>query len=73
MLGTCKFYDPAREFGFVLLTEGSMVCTEYFFHRDNVLGPMPRKGDACEFLVDDPRGGRGNLVAVQVKRIGYPD
>ena len=73
MQGVVKFYNPVGQYGFVLLTDGDLIHAEYFFHRDATVGPTPRKGDQCEFLADDPRGGRGALVAVKVKRIGYPD
>jgi len=67
MQGTCKFLHPSG-FGFVQLTEADLIHAEYFFHRDRCLGPLPRKGDTVEFLLDD--GVRG-LVATQVRRLGY--
>jgi len=73
MQGEVKFYNPVGKYGFVLLTDGDLIHAEFFFHADCVQGPLPHKGDACEFLVDDPRGGVGNLVAVQLRRLGYSD
>ncbi len=67
MQGTCKFCDANRHYGFVM-NEGG----EWFFHGANVNGQLPRKGDAVTFWLDYSER-RGNVVAVEVQRLGYTE
>jgi len=62
MQGRVKSYHADKCWGFVWTEAG-----DFYFHRVNVIGEV-RSGDEVEFWLDD--GRRGDLVAVEVKRIG---
>ncbi len=61
--GEIKFYNDAKEFGFIRDTADDK---EYFFHKSVVEGELPRDGDKVEFEGD--MGDRG-LRATSVKKV----
>jgi cold shock CspA family protein len=62
MLGTVKFFEPVKFFGFIG-NEGG----EWFFHGSTVIGKLPQKGDEVEFWLADGTGRhQGALMAVEV-------
>jgi cold shock CspA family protein len=71
MEAQCKFFDTARHYGFVELSdEADQVVAEFFFHGSRVIGQAPVKGDTVEFFLDDSASAkdrmRGGLAAVDV-------
>ena len=66
MLGTCKWFNAEKHFGFVS-TEGGM---DFFFHDAQVIGEMPKAGYEVSFWLDDDPRGEGRLKAVEVRRRG---
>ena len=72
MEGICKFFDAAKHYGFIELTdESGDVFQEYFFHGSRVIGEKePVKNDTVEFfLADSTRAEdrlRGGWQAVDV-------
>jgi len=72
MEGTIKFFDAAKYFGFVELTdESGEAFQEYFFHGSRIVGEKePAKGDTVEFWLEDSTRAedrlRGGWAAVDV-------
>jgi len=53
--GRCKFFDPAKAWGFVVAPDGK----EYFVHQDECEGILPNEGQRVTFeLGTDARGRR---------------
>ena len=63
MKGKIKFFNPDKEFGFVIGDDGK----EYFFHKSGLEeGLTVDKDDAVEFVTEE--GDRG-LKAVKIKKV----
>jgi cold shock CspA family protein len=60
MIGTVKFFEPDKFYGFVV-NEGG----EWFFDGKFVIGDAPKKGDEVEFWLEDGNSGH-ELMAVDV-------
>ena len=73
MQGQVKFFNVARHFGFINLTDesGELIFAEYFFSGNDVIGDFPQRGDTVEFIVEDPpsRARRRDLIAVEVQKV----
>lgn len=65
MQGWVSSIAPGGRYGFVTLgSEGRRIG--FFFHATNVIGDMPKVGEAVDFWLDD--APKGDLMAVEVRR-----
>jgi len=71
MEGRVRFFDTARGFGFICITnESGEIVGDWFFHERDVIGEHVKKGDLVNFWLSDSSNRRtANLECVEVVRV----
>lgn len=63
MIGTVKFYDDKKGYGFIIQTDGK---PNIFFHASGLIGDKPTKDDEVQYDEDD---GKKGPIAINVNKL----